>query len=71
MNTFFTPSTWLNPVTGTRLLSPTVGTVADAGVQGTFTYKGLNGLKEQIQNGTLTKDLDKTVLNTIAVLPLV
>lgn len=70
-NTLFTPSTWLNPVTGSKLLSPTLGAVADAGVQGYFTYEGLNGLKDQASKGTLLSDPGNTIMNGLQVLPLV
>ena len=71
LNTVFTPSTWLNPVTGKLLLSPTAGTAANAAIQGAISYQGLSGLWDQIQNGTLGSDLGNTVLNALAVLPLV
>ena len=71
MNTAFTPSTWLNPVTGTKLLSPTVGTIADAGIQGAFAYEGLNGLYNQGREGTLLSDPASTFMHGLEVLPLV
>lgn len=71
MNTAFTPSTWLNPVTGAKLLSPTVGTIADAGIQGAFAYEGLNGLYNQGREGTLLSDPVSTFMHGLEVLPLV
>lgn len=71
MNTLFTPSTWLNPVTGSKLLSPMLGTIADAGVQGYFTYQGLDNLKNQAQQGTLLSDPGNTLLNTLQIFPLI
>jgi hypothetical protein len=70
MNTAFTPSTWLNPVTGAKLLSPTVGTIADAGIQGAFAYEGLNGLYNQGREGTLLSDPASTFMHGLEVLPL-
>ena len=70
MNTAFTPSTWLNPVTGAKLLSPTVGTVADAGIQGAFAYEGLNGLWNQGREGTLLSDPASTLMHGLEVIPL-
>ena len=70
MNTAFTPSTWLNPFTGAKLLSPTVGTIADAGIQGAFAYEGLNGLWNQGRQGTLSSDLGSTAMHGLEVLPL-
>ena len=70
MNTAFTPSTWLNPVTGAKLLSPTVGTIADAGVQGAFAYEGLNGLQNQSKQGTLLSDPASTTMHGLEVMPL-
>lgn len=69
MNTAFTPSTWLNPVTGAKLLSPVVGTVADAGVQGAFAYEGLNGLWNQGRQGTLLSDPASTAMHGLEILP--
>ena len=71
MNTAFTPSTWLNPMTGAKLLSPTLGTVADAGVQGAFAYEGLNGLWNQGKQGTLLSDPANTIMHGLEVLPMV
>lgn len=71
MNTTYTPSTWLNPVTGAKLLSPTVGTIADAGIQGAFAYEGLNGLYNQGREGTLLSDPASTFMHGLEVLPLV
>lgn len=71
MNTAFTPSTWLNPVTGAKLLSPTVGTIADAGIQGAFAYEGLNGLWNQGKQGTLLSDPANTFMHGLEVLPVV
>ena len=70
MNTAFTPSTWLNPVTGAKLLSPTVGTIADAGIQGAFAYEGLNGLYNQGREGTLLSNPASTFMHGLEVLPL-
>ena len=70
MNTAFTPSTWLNPVTGAKLLSPTVGTIADAGIQGAFAYEGLNGLWNQSKEGTLLSNPGNTIMHGLETLPL-
>lgn len=71
LHTAFTPSTWLNPVTGAKLLSSTTGTIADAGIQGAFTYEGLNGLWNQSRQGTLLNDPANTIVHGLEVLPLV
>lgn len=71
MNTLFTPSSWLNPVTGARLLQPTTGAIADAAVQVPFTYDGLMGLWNQGKEGTLLSDPVSTFNHSLESLPFV
>lgn len=67
--TFFTPSSWLNPVTGAKLLSPGVGSVADATIKGLFTADGIAGLWDQIQNGKVFSDFGNTLTYGLEALP--
>lgn len=70
MDFLYSPSKWLNPVTGNKLLSPVLGTSADALVQSAFVTEGLKGLYDQYKNGTLS-NYGETAQNTLMTLPIV